>query len=180
MSIGDEQWQNLRYTDPRQLLPATKELEGHNVLVWDRSRVSDEFNGEYGRNALKKKTAIKTLGLMDNKLVVGGEYLRQRALLAAGVCPDRPGSSLSTEEDLLARYSRLLRSIEQVDNAEAIFAKAMGGAGFRGWSCRWPGAKASRKSGMRYADSRNETRTACDRLLLSRHRRSKTPCPAQR
>ncbi len=163
----------LRYTDPRRFGAWlwTKELEGHNVLAHlGPEPLSDEFNGEYlQQKCAKKKTAIKPW-LMDNKLVVGvGNIYASESLFAAGIHPDRLASSLSTEEcDLLARVIKavLLRSIEQGGTTLKDFLQSDGKPGYFAQELQVYGRKGE-PSGMRYADSRNETRTARDVLLPS-------------
>ncbi|CUX96971.1 bifunctional DNA-formamidopyrimidine glycosylase/DNA-(apurinic or apyrimidinic site) lyase [Candidatus Hoaglandella endobia] len=110
----------IRYTDPRRFgswlwseNPYTSRVLAHLGL----EPLSEEFDGHWlYENLRKKKTKIKPC-LMDNKLVVGiGNIYASESLFVAGILPDRTAGSLNQEE--AARLTKsikvvLLRSIKQ-------------------------------------------------------------------
>ncbi|MFZ4834679.1 bifunctional DNA-formamidopyrimidine glycosylase/DNA-(apurinic or apyrimidinic site) lyase [Rouxiella sp. Mn2063] len=127
----------LRYTDPRRFGAWLwcADLAASNVLSHlGPEPLSDDFSAEYlMEKSRNKKSPIKPW-LMDNKLVVGvGNIYASESLFVAGILPDRPANSLSSEEyQLLTKTIKavLLRSIEQGGTTLRDFLQSDGKPGY--------------------------------------------------
>ncbi|SFN58969.1 DNA-(apurinic or apyrimidinic site) lyase [Izhakiella capsodis] len=157
----------LRYTDPRRFGAWlwSADPEASSVLAHlGPEPLSEAFDGKYlFTKSRTKRTAIKPW-LMDNKLVVGvGNIYASESLFAAGILPDRPAMTLSSDEaDILVQSIKavLLRSIEQggttlrdflqSDGKPGYFAQELQVYGRSGKSCRMCGTPLlSGKHGQR-------------------------------
>lgn len=111
----------LRYRDPRRFgafLWTAEPPEQHPLLrQLAPEPLSDGFNTDYLQRTLARRKAAIKLVIMDQHRVVGvGNIYASEALFRAGIAPQRPAASLSSEE-----IRKLVESIRSV-LTEAIAA----------------------------------------------------------
>ena len=134
--ISDHQW--LVFNDPRRFgfvdLIENKNLPNHKMLAkLAVEPLSDEFNFQYLKTKLAKKTLNIKTTIMDNQIVVGvGNIYASESLFDAKISPTRSANSLKDGEikKLVASIKKIIsNAIEQKGSSISDYFDAKGNLG---------------------------------------------------
>lgn len=134
--ISNQQW--LVFNDPRRFgfvdLIANKNLSQHKMLVkLAVEPLSVEFNFQYLKAKLAKKTLNIKTAIMDNQIVVGvGNIYASESLFDAKILPTKSANSLNDNElkKLVASIKKIIsNAIEQKGSSIANYHDAKGNLG---------------------------------------------------